>query len=224
MLACASANHATTASASSVALTVDTLSSVVNLNAGDYLEFTVASTWSSDPSYYTPYTPRFYFPFCDCYIDIVGSGDPVYNDRTSYGPTFYNAFSESATDTTLTISDTAGHSESFSGLSSASGSVSLLFADPGIYSLSILATTSTTGAYYGTRCNYGWGQSSYGSYDAWCTDVRNYNNPTSGTDIASQSATINVSPVPLPAAVWLFGSALAGLGFLATRRRERLSV
>jgi hypothetical protein len=31
------------------------------------------------------------------------------------------------------------------------------------------------------------------------------------------------SPVPLPGAVWLFGSALAGLGFLGMRRRRKRS-
>lgn len=34
----------------------------------------------------------------------------------------------------------------------------------------------------------------------------------------------DVSPVPVPAAAWLFGSALAGLGFIGKRRSDRVSV
>ncbi len=33
--------------------------------------------------------------------------------------------------------------------------------------------------------------------------------------------TLSTNPVPLPSAVWLFGTALAGLGFLSRRRRNQ---
>ena len=44
----------------------------------------------------------------------------------------------------------------------------------------------------------------------------------SGTHFALDDLTISVAPVPLPAALPLFGFALAGMGFVARRRRTKL--
>jgi len=44
-----------------------------------------------------------------------------------------------------------------------------------------------------------------------------YNGTSPGANLA-YTATISASPVPVPAAVWLFGSALAGLGVFGRRK------
>lgn len=41
----------------------------------------------------------------------------------------------------------------------------------------------------------------------------------SNGNLLTANASINVNTVPLPAAAWLFGAALAGLGFIGQRRR-----
>jgi hypothetical protein len=42
-----------------------------------------------------------------------------------------------------------------------------------------------------------------------------------GTFGGSYAGTLNLAPVPLPAAVWLFGSGLLGLGSLVRRRKQK---
>ncbi len=42
--------------------------------------------------------------------------------------------------------------------------------------------------------------------------------PTNGADIGIDFIQTNIAPIPVPATIWLFGSALAGLGMI--RRRE----
>ncbi len=44
---------------------------------------------------------------------------------------------------------------------------------------------------------------------------------TKPTGTATFGGTVDISPVPLPAALPLFGSVLAGLGFYGARRRNK---
>lgn len=50
------------------------------------------------------------------------------------------------------------------------------------------------------------------------TLIATLSNPASGVRNANVSGALNYAPVPIPAAVWLFGSALAGMGIIGRRK------
>ena len=150
----------------------------------------------------------------------TGHGDTAYLNDFWVGTSFSNAISLGQVFCTQAATGCGGAStvgDSFT-VNLAAGPVKFGFTfGPTLNDTLLNGDVSDAGAYLvqiglGTSANAGPGQVAYlGLSDR----------PYPGTDFDFQDLTLSITPIPLPAALPLFASGLAGLGLLAWRRKKK---